>query len=146
MTRTSEVTPAGVSAPTPGDRLPALVLDVTTTMIVRAAIASRDFEPVHHDRSAAHASGLPDVFLNILTSNGLAVRLVTDWAGPSAVVRRSAIRLGVPHCAGERLTLTGEVTAVEPAGDGALTVAVAVTGTTARGTHLRGTVTVELRP
>lgn len=127
-----------------GDALPPLVLDVSATMIVRTAVASRDFEPVHHDRTAAQASGLPDVILNILSSNGLAVRLVTDWAGPHAVVRRSRIRLGVPHCAGEQLTLAGEVAALERHDDAGVVVDVAVTGTNQRGTHLRGTVTVAL--
>ncbi len=34
--------------------------------------------------------------MNILTSNGLAGRFVTDWAGPFATVRRVKIRLGAP--------------------------------------------------
>ena len=124
-----------------GDALPELAVEVTATMVIGAAIASRDFEPVHHDRDAARAAGLPDIFLNILTTNGLVVRLVTDWAGPEAIVRKSDIRLGVPHCAGQRLTLTGEVAAVEL--DRRL-VTVAVRGRNDGGEHVTGIVEVDL--
>jgi len=124
-----------------GDTLPELAIDVTATMVIGAAIASRDFEPVHHDRDAAQAAGLPDVFLNILTTNGLVVRLVTDWAGPEAIIRKSAVRLGVPHCAGGRLRLTGEVTAVDAASG---LVIVAVRGSNRDGDHVTGTVDVDL--
>ena len=36
------------------------------------------------------------MFMNILTTNGLCVRFLTDWAGPEAMVTKLAIRLGVP--------------------------------------------------
>ena len=123
-----------------GDALPETPLEISATFIVSAALASRDFEPVHHDRAAANASGMQDVFLNILASNGLVVRYVTDWTGPDAIVRKSSIRLGVPHFAGETLTLTGSVAAVHDSGD----VEIAVRGTNLRGEHVTGTVTVNL--
>lgn len=125
---------------TVGQELPPLELTTGRTFIVAAALASRDFEPVHHDPDAARRAGLEDVFLNILTTNGLVVRLVTDWAGPAAVVRASRIRLGVPHVAGDTLRLTGTVQRVEPDG----TVEVAVVGRNSRGDHVTGTVVVSL--
>ena len=72
-----------------GDALPELAIPLTTSLIVSGAIASRDFTPVHHDKAAAQASGVPDVFMNILTTNGLVGRYVTDWAGPESMVRNS---------------------------------------------------------
>ena len=57
-----------------GDKLPALPIDITTGLVVGGALASRDFESVHHDKAAAQAAGLPDVFMNILTSQGLRTR------------------------------------------------------------------------
>ncbi len=54
-------------------------------MIVAGALASHDFTAVHHDKAAAQAQGMQDVFMNILTTNGLVGRYVTDWAGPNAV-------------------------------------------------------------
>jgi acyl dehydratase len=128
--------PAGVAV---GDELGELAVEVTAGVIIGAALASRDFEPVHHDRDAAQASGLPDIFLNILATNGFVVRYVTDWAGPEAIVQRSDIRLGVPHVAGETLRLTGTVTRR----DGAI-VDVAVRGRNTTGDHVTGTVTVDL--
>ena len=123
-----------------GETLPGTPIDVTATLIVAGAFASRDFEPVHHDREAANASGMKDIFLNILATNGLVIRYVTDWTGPDAIVRKSSIRLGVPHFAGETLTLTGSVTEISQEGD----VTISVRGANVRGDHVTGTVTVNL--
>ena len=122
-----------------GTALPPLDLEITPTVVIAAALASRDFERVHHDRSFAQASGMPDIFLNILATNGFVVRYVTDWAGPDAVVKQSDIRLGVPHYAGETLRLTGSVESVSDDGD----VAIAVTGRNSLGNHVTGTVTIQ---
>jgi acyl dehydratase len=124
---------------TVGAMLPEVELLTTRSFVVTSAIATRDFEPVHHDPEVARASGLPDVFLNILTTNGLCVKYVADWAGPQAIVKGTSIRLGVPHVAGATLRLSGEVTAI----DGAV-VTVAVAGRNATGNHVTGTVQVDL--
>ena len=94
----------------PGDALAGFDLDVTATVIVAGAIATRDFMPVHHDRDYAQAQGAPDIFMNILTTNGYVARFVTDWAGPDAVVQRMAIRLGGPAIPGKVLRFSGAVT------------------------------------
>ncbi len=80
-----------------GDSLPELPIPLTTSLIVGGAVASRDFTPVHHDKSAAQAAGMQDVFMNILTTNGLVGRYVSDWAGPNALIRHVTIRLGTPN-------------------------------------------------
>ncbi len=100
-----------------GDRLPDLEIEVTATRIVAGAIATRDFMPVHHDRAYANAQGAPDIFMNILSDTGYCSRFLTDWAGPDAMVKRIAIRLGVPLFPGSTLTYRGSVTAKYP-GDG----------------------------
>ena len=61
------------------------------------------------------ATGLPDVFMNILTSQGLMTRFATDWSGPEAVVKSLDLRLGAPNVPGMVMTMTGEVTAVDAA-------------------------------
>lgn len=66
--------------------------------------------PVHHDRDYAQAQGAPDIFMNILTTNGYVARYVTDWAGPVARLRRIAIRLGGPAIPGRLLRFSGQVT------------------------------------
>lgn len=139
-TRSDSLTLADVEV---GDTLPEQTVETSRTTIVATAIASRDYQDVHHDPGLARERGSEDIFLNILTTNGYVLRLVTDWAGPEAAVERCAIRLGVPNYAGDTLTLTGEVTDVEP-GDGDGTVTVEVTGANSRGEHVTGTVEVNL--
>ena len=124
-----------------GDALPELDVDLTPAIIVGGAIASRDFTPVHHDRGAANAAGMSDVFMNILTTNGYLSRFVSDWAGPDARLARIAIKLGTPNLPGDTMKLRGEVTAVDAA---AGTVEVAVAAKNSWGDHATGTVTVAL--
>ena len=94
-----------------GDQLPALSIDITAKLIVGAAIASRDYQDVHHDKAAAQALGSPDIFMNILTTNGLVGRYVTDWAGSKARLKKVDIRLGAPNFPGDCMTFSGEVVA-----------------------------------
>jgi uncharacterized protein len=119
--------------------LPDLLIDVTPTFVISSALATRDFQDVHHDRDRAVARGSKDIFINILTTTGLVQRYVSDWAGAGAAIRAVSIRLGVPCYAGDTLTLSGQVTAVE----GAERV-VTVTGRCGLGDHVTGTVRVEL--
>ncbi len=107
-----------MNRPSPGDQLSEWVLPVTTTLVASTAIATRDFQDVHHDRDLAQSYGSKDIFVNILTSNGLVERYVTDWTrslGVEADVRSIAIRLGAPAYPGDTLVFTGSVEAV--AGD-----------------------------
>lgn len=117
--------------------LPPLVLDISPTFIISTALATRDFQDVHHDRDRAVKRGSKDIFLNILTTTGLVQRYVTDWAGPHARVMGIAVRLGVPCYAYEMLTFTGTVT---DEADGVTTVE--VTGSNSLGKHVTGTVRV----
>jgi len=124
---------------TVGETLPPLEIDVTPTFVVSTALATRDFQDVHHDRDLAVKRGSKDIFLNILTDTGLVQRFVTDWAGPSALVRKIAIRLGVPCYAYEKLTFTGHVVAHE--GD---EYVIAVVARNSLGDHVTGTVRIEV--
>ena len=126
-----------------GDELPPFELNVTATVIVAGAIASRDFMPVHHDRDYAQAQFAPDIFMNILTTNGYVARFVTDWAGPKARLRRIAIRLGAPTIPGHVLRFTGHVTSVSEAG-AERSVEVEVRAANALGDHATGTVELTL--
>jgi acyl dehydratase len=126
-----------------GDELPALVVDVTATVIVSGAIASRDFMPVHHDREYAQAQGAPDIFMNILSDTGYCSRFLTDWAGPDARIRRIAIKLGVPVHPGHTMTYTGRVTGVRDDGDETV-VEVELTARDDLGEHVGGTAEVAL--
>ncbi|MGP4056509.1 MaoC family dehydratase [Mycobacterium sp. 4D054] len=122
-----------------GATLPELKIHGDPTFIVSTAIATRDYQDVHHDRDKAQAKGSKDIFVNILTDTGLVQRYLTDWAGPSARIKSIGLRLGVPWYAYDTITFTGEVTAVE---DGVATVK--VVGANSLGNHVIATATLSM--
>ncbi|MEN8161367.1 MAG: MaoC family dehydratase [Myxococcota bacterium] len=128
---------------TVGDELPPFTLDLTPTMVVAGAIASRDFMPAHHDPAFAKGQGAPDIFLNILTTNGYIARFVTDWAGPEARLRNIEIRLGAPAIPGKPLRFSGQIASKEEAGDECV-LEVAVRAANDLGDHATGTVRLTL--
>jgi acyl dehydratase len=127
-----------------GDEVTPLEIPVTATVIVAGAIASRDFMPVHHDPEFARKQGSPNMFMNILTTNGLCVRFLTDWAGPEAMVTKLAIRLGVPAFPDDPLRFTGSVTDKSEGRDGEGFVEIAFRGCNSLGDHVSGTATISL--
>jgi acyl dehydratase len=122
-----------------GDVLPVLAIPLTRSLIVATAIASRDYQDVHHDPSLAVERGSPDIFMNILSTNGFVGRFITDWAGPDAVLKSVKIRLGAPNYPGDTMTMTGRVAKKE---DGV--VEVELRGANNLGDHVTGSVTLEL--
>ncbi|WUE64930.1 MaoC/PaaZ C-terminal domain-containing protein [Streptomyces europaeiscabiei] len=122
-----------------GDVLAPLEIEITRTLVVAGAIASRDYQDVHHDPELARWRGSPDVFMNILTTNGLVGRYVTDHFGSAAVLRKVAIRLGAPNYPGDTMVLTGTVETAD-----GRTVTVRIIGENGIGRHVTGTVTVTL--
>lgn len=132
------ICPAEPPAVAVGDRLPELTIEGTPTFIVASALATRDFQDVHHDRDLAHAKGSKDIFVNILTDTGLVQRFVTDWAGQRARITSIRLRLGVPWYAYDTLTLAGEVTGVDD--DGLVTLT--IVGTDSLGAHVTSTATL----
>ncbi|WP_458695258.1 MaoC family dehydratase [[Mycobacterium] appelbergii] len=129
-----------------GTKLPELELYGDPTFIVSTAIATRDYQDVHHDRDKALAKGSKDIFVNILTDTGLVQRYLTDWAGPSARIKSIGLRLGVPWYAYDTVTFRGEVTAVDAADarskDGASVATVKVVGSNSLGDHVIATATL----
>ena len=126
-----------VSDITVGEQLPALEIYGDPTFVVSAALATRDFQDVHHDRDLAQQRGSKDIFVNILTDTGLVQRYITDWAGQRAQIRSIKLRLGVPWYAYDTLTLTGSVSAVD---DDLVTVD--VVGKDSLGNHVTSVVTL----
>lgn len=121
-----------------GYQLPSLDLPQDRTLTVGGAMASQDFEDVHHNPGKAQERGTPDIFMSINSTNGFIDRYVTDWTGSAARIRKTFLRLGVPNFPGDTMTFTGEITAAE---DDAVTVQ--VTGSNSRGVHVAAAVTVE---
>jgi uncharacterized OB-fold protein/acyl dehydratase len=129
------------SAVSEGEALPIWVLPIPPTRIVAGALATRDFQDVHHDRDLAHKKGSADIFLNINTSMGFMERYVTDWAGPEAVITALRVKLGAPAYPYNPLTFTGSVSSVDHR-TGRVVVEVAATNKLGR--HVAGTVELEL--
>ncbi|MGH2758895.1 MAG: MaoC family dehydratase [Actinomycetota bacterium] len=123
-----------------GEELPELVIDITPTLVVSTAIATRDYQDVHHDRDLAKQKGSKDIFMNILTTNGFVGRFITDWAGPEAILKSVSIRLGAPNYPGDTMTMTGRVTAKESDN----VIEVEVVGRNGLGDHVTGTVRLAL--
>jgi acyl dehydratase len=139
MTRGSGTTTLRYKDVSVGDELPSLDVPITPTAIVAGALASRDYQDVHHDRDLAVERGSKDIFMNILTTNGYVGRFVTDWAGPEALLKRVDIRLGAPNYPNDTMKLTGRV---KEKSDGVVTVE--ITGANSLGNHVTGTVRLEL--
>ena len=119
-----------------GEHLPTLAIPIDRTTITAAAIASQDFEDVHHDPGKAAQRGTPDIFMSINSTNGFVDRYITDWAGPEARITSVKLRLGVPMFPGDTLTFTGEIV------DDTAGAKVKVTGSNSRGVHVSGEVIV----
>jgi hypothetical protein len=122
-----------------GEELPELRVPLSSSLIVAGAVASRDFTRVHHDKAAAQAAGMQDVFMNILTTEGWVSRFVTDWAGPDAQIRRLSLKLGAPNLPGDVMVMTGKVQS-----KGEEDVVVEVVGKNAWGNHVTAAVTLSL--
>ena len=124
-----------------GEKLPDFNFPISVSFVVGSAVASRDFTPVHHNKAAANASGMANIFPNILADNGLVGRYINDLAGPESTIRRINIKLGAPVMPGEELKFTGEVVAKDEASG---IVDVKVTGKGNWGMHLDGIARVQL--
>jgi len=126
-----------------GDELPVQAREITATTIVSTAIASRDFQDVHHDYAAARSKGVKDIFLNILSTGGFVGKYLTDWSGPEGELKKITIRLGATVFPGDTLTSTGKITKKYTEGDQHL-VDVDFNLSVAMGPHAWGTATMAL--
>ena len=130
-----------MKGPFTGVALPVWELPVTPTLVVSTAIATRDYQDVHHDRDLAQGHGSRDIFVNILSTTGLVQKYVGDWAreavGPGFVVRSCALRLGAPAHPYDTLSFSGEV--VDDS-DGVLTID--VVGKVPLGDHVTAKVAI----
>ena len=110
---------------------------MTPTTIVSTAIATRDWQDVHHDRDVAQAAGSKDIFMNILTTNGLVEKFVVDWAGPTPSSRASRSGSARPRTPTTRSPSAGR----SPRSRTAIAT-IDVVGRVSLGDHVTGTVQV----
>ena len=91
--------------------LPDRVIDVTPTFVIASALATRDFQDVHHDRDRAVARGAKDIFVNILTTTGLVQRYVSAWAARTRWSAPSPSGSACPATRARRSPSAAQVTA-----------------------------------
>lgn len=129
-----------------GYDLPQRTRIVDTTLIISGAIwASHDFMPVHHDRDFAQSKGAPDIFMNILTSNGLLASYLEQWAGPEARLRKIKVDLQVPNfpTEGNKMDMNARVTRKYKDNKDCL-IELEFSGVNQLGPHITGTATMKL--
>lgn len=126
-----------------GETLPDQTIQLTPTLIISTAIASRDYQDVHHDVGLAQERGTKNIFMNILSTNGIVQAYVNEWAGPEAFMKGIKIKLGAPNYAGDAMTLSGTVTGTSEDGDRGV-VDIEVIGKNSIGKHVTATVRVAL--
>ncbi len=98
---------------TVGDEVPALDVDVSTTTIVLGALASRDWRPMHHDRTfAQERNGTRDIFMNAPHQATYFERYLTDWSGPHGRLGRMKFRILASVFPGDTMTFRGVVDGV----------------------------------
>lgn len=120
-----------------GQALPELVIPITHRLVVGGALATQDFVDVHHNAPAARAAGMPDIFMNILTTSGLCARYLSDWAGPASRLRKLAFKLMAPNTPGDTMVMQGRIQTLDDSADPPL-VGVEFAGRNGRGFHVTG--------
>ena len=120
-----------------GDELPISPVPVTTLLIVSTALATRDYQDVHHDPKAAQSKGMPNIFMNILTSAGIVSRWINDWAGSEIDWSSIELRLGAPNHPDDTMTLSGSITEKTQHGS-QVSLNIAFLGENDRGVHVSG--------
>ncbi len=96
-----------------GDAVTPLSVEVTPTLVVLGALASRDWRPMHHDfKFATERNGVRDIFLNTPNQAAWFERYVSDWAGPHGRVGTMTFRMRSSVFPGQTMTFSGTVTDV----------------------------------
>jgi acyl dehydratase len=109
---------AAPTVPTTGSEIGSLTVPFTRERLVRYAGAAGDFNPIHFSDHFAGALGLPGVIAHGMLTMGVALRVVTDWAGDPARVTAYSARFSKPvvvpdDADGAEVTFTGTVQSVD---------------------------------
>jgi 3-oxo-4,17-pregnadiene-20-carboxyl-CoA hydratase beta subunit len=111
MTSAEDINPAAIS---PGQALPGISIPITLQRLVMEAGANRDLSLIHHDKGVAQATGAPDAFANTYFLMGMFERLVRQWAGPRARIRKiGPLRMMVFNAVGDTVAFNGTVESVD---------------------------------
>lgn len=98
----------------PGADLPPWHVRISAAHVIGGAVASRDWQPQHHDRDRAQAMNLPDIILNTPSQLGWFCRFATAWSGPEGRVGRTALKMRRQICPGDEIGFAGRIEQVAP--------------------------------
>jgi len=84
-------------------------LEMTAVKISGGAWATRDSNPIHHDKAFAIRSQQKDIIVNIMHSEGVLCRLATDWSGPEGDIKKTLFDIEGNCCACDTMTVSGNV-------------------------------------
>ena len=99
-----------------GAELPAIAIPITLQRLVMEAGANRDLSLIHHDTKVAQATGAPDAFASTFFLMGMFERLMREWAGPKARIRKiGPLRMMVFNAVGDTVHFKGTVESVDEA-------------------------------
>ena len=97
-----------------GAELPPISIPITLQRLVMEAGANRDLSLIHHDTTVAQATGAPDAFANTFFLMGMFERLMRDWAGPKARIRKiGPLRMMIFNAVGDTVHFKGVVESVD---------------------------------
>lgn len=100
---------AGADVLDGAEMLPEVRLHVDFRRVCQNAAATWDWFPGHHDPGYARAQGQPTIYVSTLFFQGLVDRLVTDWAGAGAFIRRRDVQMVGSLFAGQEAVASGWV-------------------------------------
>ena len=125
-----------------GDELPAISIPITLQRLVMEAGANRDFSLIHHDAGVAQATGAPDAFANTYFLMGIFERLMREWAGASARIKKiGPLRMLIFNAVGDVVYFKGVVESID---ESANTVSVDMWVESERGKTVTAKAVVEL--
>lgn len=99
-----------------GDELPEISIPITLQRLVMEAGANRDLSLIHHDGEVARATGAPDAFANTYFLMAMFERLMREWAGPQARIRKiGPLRMMIFNAVGDTIAVKGLVESIDKA-------------------------------
>lgn len=107
------MTSQAISSVSVGDAISSLTRTVSQEQIDSYAEASGDFNPIHVDPDFAVSVGLPGAIAHGLLEMGILADAIGRWAGSSTALQSLEVRFSKPLVAGDAITCTGRVLAVD---------------------------------
>ena len=94
---------------TEGQDIGSYSMEMTAVKISGGAWATRDTNPIHHDKDFALKAQQRDMIVNIMHSEGILSRLATDWSGPEGELKRTRFNIEGNCCVGDLMTVSGNI-------------------------------------